>query len=333
VPTANPLPGQNGILGPGTTVLLGQSALDNRERSGARISGGYWLDDCRTLAIEGSFFILGDRSVSFPINSSQVPTGLLGRPFFNLNFGQEFSEVATAPGISTGTVTTTLGSRLWGGDIDLRCNLCCGCNYRVDVFGGFQYLDLRESLQITENIQVLPTAPTFANDRVFVFDQFGTHNRFYGGELGAVAQYHIGKWSVDFRGKLGLGNTHEVVDINGGQRITTPTGMSTSFVGGLLALPTNIGRFSQDRFAVAPEVGINLGYQITGHVRAFVGYDFLYWSRVLRPGDQIDRVIDISQIPNFLPGVPPTGQARPAVPFKQTDFWAQGINVGLEFKF
>jgi hypothetical protein len=42
--------------------------------------------------------------------------------------------------------------------------------------------------------------------------------------------------------------------------------------------------------------------------------------------------VDISQIPNFGLDVPPVA-ARPAVPFKDVDFWAQGINFGLEFRW
>jgi hypothetical protein len=53
---------------------------------------------------------------------------------------------------------------------------------------------------------------------------------------------------------------------------------------------------------------------------------------VVRPGDQIDRAVDVTQIPNFSGGaVTPTGVARPGVPFKQTDFWAQGLTAGLQF--
>jgi hypothetical protein len=65
-----------------------------------------------------------------------------------------------------------------------------------------------------------------------------------------------------------------------------------------------------------------------------VGYNFLYVSSVIRPGDQVDRVLDITQIPNFpVPGVQPTALGRPTVLFKETDFWAQGINLGLEIRY
>ncbi len=62
-----------------------------------------------------------------------------------------------------------------------------------------------------------------------------------------------------------------------------------------------------------------------------VGYQFMGWSKVMRPADQIDRVIDVTRIPNFpITGVAPTGLVRPGLPFHETQFWAQVLNVGLQ---
>jgi hypothetical protein len=49
---------------------------------------------------------------------------------------------------------------------------------------------------------------------------------------------------------------------------------------------------------------------------------------VVRPGRQIDPVLDINRIPNF-GTAPPATSVRPTVPFAQTDFWAQGVNLGV----
>jgi hypothetical protein len=329
--TTSPVASQ-GILGmPGTAILLGGSPLNNDERSGARVTLGYWLDACKTWGIEGSAFFLEDKNVSSTFSSNEFP--LLARPFFNLNAMTEFAQVATSPGIATGSITTDLSSRLWGAEANVRANLCCGCDYRVDLLGGFRYLDLEEGLHITENLLGQAGAGQFAGSSIVVADRFDTHNQFYGGQLGAVAEYHLGPWFVDVRGKVGLGVTHQVVDINGSQTITSPAGAVSVFQGGLLALNSNIGHFSRDRFAVVPEVGINLGYQLTNHIRVFAGYNFLLWTNVLRPGDQIDRGLDITRIPNFGIAATPLPVPRPAVPFKETDFWAQGVNFGLEFRY
>jgi hypothetical protein len=57
-------------------------------------------------------------------------------------------------------------------------------------------------------------------------------------------------------------------------------------------------------------------------VTATVGYTFLYISSVVRPSDQIDRSVNIA---------PPN--TRPAFSFHATDFWTQGVNLGLEIRF
>ncbi len=325
-------PETGGILGlPGTQILFGGSTVDEGTRSGGRFTAGYWLDDCQRCGLEGNYFFLGNRSARFAANSNQFP--VLARPFFNLNQGTEFSQITAGPGLSTGTVTVNLPSRLWGAEGNVRHQWCCGCAYRVDWLAGFRYLQLDESLDILEAIQALPTAPAFANDRIFVNDHFATKNQFYGGQVGLDAEVRRGRWFLDVLGKVALGDTHQVIDISGNQVIIPPTGPVQTFQGGLLALSSNIGHHTRERFAVVPEVGVNVGCQVTDHLRAFVGYNFLYWSNVVRPGDQIDRGLDVTRIPNFPVPAMPLAQPRPAVPFKETDFWAQGINFGLEFKY
>jgi hypothetical protein len=45
-------------------------------------------------------------------------------------------------------------------------------------------------------------------------------------------------------------------------------------------------------------------------------------------------VLDVTSIPNFpVAGATPTGQNRPAPTFKESDFWAQGLTLGFEFKY
>jgi hypothetical protein len=321
-----------GILGiPGTTVLSGGDTVGTGVRSGGRFTLGFWMDDEKNTAIEGTFLFLGQRSFSFAANSSMFP--LLARPFFNLNTGTEFREVATTPGISVGQVAVDNPSRLWGGELNLRCNLCCGCWGRLDLLGGFRYLELDEGLNITESLLALPGSGSLAGSNIVVSDRFGTRNQFYGAQAGLDYEINRGRWSLDLRGKLALGETHEVVNIAGNQVIISPTGAVTTANGGLLALASNSGHFDRNRFAVMPEVGVTLGYQLTDWCRLTVGYNFLYWSSVVRPGDQIDRVIDVSQIPNSGLNNPSTGFARPTATVRDTGFWAQGISFGVAFRY
>jgi hypothetical protein len=132
-------------------------------------------------------------------------------------------------------------------------------------------------------------------------------------------------------GKLALGNMEQIVKVRGQTTISNALTGNGQYVGGLLAQRTNIGEYQRDVFAVAPELGITLGCQLTRHWQATCGYSFLYLSRVARPGQQID--LDVN--PDLLPPEysPFAGLERPEFTFRDTDFWAQGLNVGLECRF
>jgi hypothetical protein len=140
---------------------------------------------------------------------------------------------------------------------------------------------------------------------------------------------------VDGWGKVALGTNVQLLDISGSQRFVSPSGTVQNFTGGLLAEASNIGHFSHTVFSVVPEVGVNVGYQFMPWLRGFVGYNFLYWSNVIRPGTSIDRGIDVTQIPNFPLNPEPAAVPgrHPAPLFHEVGFWAQGVTFGLEFVY
>jgi hypothetical protein len=324
------------VVGNGGAILFG-GALDYEGLSGARFSAGYWFDPCQCWGVDGSIFFLGERSIHFSDFATATGTALVGRPIVDQN-GNIVVQLAGGnipPQAANGGVAISSKTELWGADVDGVANLCRWCCGRLDAVGGFRYLHLREDVNITENPMF--TAGPNANASFVLNDRFAARNDFYGGQLGLKTEWSWGRWRLDATGKVALGSSHEVVDINGNTLITPPTGAPASFVGGLLAQPTNIGHFSTSRFAVVPEVGVNVGYQLTDHLRAYVGYNFLYWSRVARPGDQIDNRVNTTQLPHLINGVPTPGMlvgpALPAFTFRETDFWAQGVNFGLEFRF
>jgi hypothetical protein len=325
-----------GALGrPDTTVLFGGS-LDRSPQSGGRFTLGYWLDGC-DKAVELTGFFLGQRAVNFSTNSGLNP--VITRPFLDLNNNRPFVERVALPGFLTGTGSVNAPSQLWGVEANYKCKWWCGCDYQVNLLAGFRYLGLDESITIVETIQGNNNvAPPLSSPQAMAtaFDRFATRNQFYGGQVGLEGRWCHDKWVIEARGKLALGGTHEEIVIDGGQSFTNPTSPPDPRVGGLLALNSNIGHHSRNSFSVVPELGLNVGYQLYPNVRAYVGWNFLYWSDVVRPGEQIDTGLDIRRIPNFgqqALNAPPINQVRPTVPFRSTDFWAQGLVFGLEFTY
>ena len=132
---------------------------------------------------------------------------------------------------------------------------------------------------------------------------------------------------------MAIGETDEELKISGTTALLNgPTG-PVVVPGGLLALKSNIGNHHHDEFSAVPEVEAKIGYHVTDHISVSVGYNFLYWTDVIRPGDQVNRNVDVTQVPTFSTFNPQSQAIQPAVLLKQTDFWAQGLEFGVEFRY
>jgi hypothetical protein len=344
--TMSTTPNANGIIGVGdTTVLLGGGDFDIGMFSGGRFSLGGWLDRCQTWGLEGSFLFLDQRSNVFGTGGDGTPgSATVARPFINAVTGAQTSELVAAPGLLAGTVVVAQTSSLIGAEANARWRnnggpTCGGLCYRLDLLAGVHYLELRESLGITENLSIAPGFLTqqgiLGPATILVHDQFKTTNDFYGGQVGADFELRRGGWFLDVTGKLALGTVRQTVNINGTTTFIQNGVISGPFAGGLLAQPgTNIGQFGRNKFAVLPEIGIKLGFNVTESLRVFAAYNFLYLSSVVRPGDQIDpRVNPALLLKGFGPISVPAAVAHPAFNFKETDFWAQGASFGFEYRY
>jgi hypothetical protein len=132
--------------------------------------------------------------------------------------------------------------------------------------------------------------------------------------------------------RVSLGDTQEIVRVDGATTLVRAAGGSATLPGGILALPSNSGSTVRNRFAVVPEVGAQVGFQLTSCMRLSAGYDFLYWSSVVRPGNQVPLVVSAAQIPSSSTfGVNP--QAVPGPISHHTDFWTQGVSFRLSLCF
>jgi hypothetical protein len=197
----------------------------------------------------------------------------------------------------------------------------------VDLLLGYRFLHLDEDLWVREDLNsLLPVAPAAFQ----INDRFDSENAFHGGEIGLLLESQGCRWSWEILAKVALGNSHEVVRIDGDTAITL-YGVPSPYPAGILAQRTNIGEYADDEFAVVPEVGITVGYQLTCRLRATFGYSFIYWNDVARPGEQIDLGLN----PNLFPPeqVPFSGPLRPAFTFQHTDYWAQGLRFGVDYRW
>ncbi len=224
------------------------------------------------------------------------------------------------------------------GPLNRLCTLLRKGTRHTDVLYGFRWTNLDESIRIVEDLQDL-TAPVSQLD---VIDSFATENEFMGGEIGYETDWRYRRWSLGFLTKVAIGNTRQRVDINGSTVINDVAANPPDNIGGLLAqryvltdgtVVGNIGTYERDEFSMIPEIGLTAGYNLTPRLKLTAGYTLLYWSNIVRPGDQIDLDVNANLLPRD--GGPDVDTVvagdHPRFEFRQTDLWASGVNFGAEY--
>ncbi len=315
---------------PDTIVLVGDH-IGNQDRSGARFTFGVALDPDQVIGVEGSYFVLATRTTTLSAGSTGLPdSAAIGLPFFDPFTLTEQAQGVASPRFASGVADVSASTRMQGAEVNGLFNLLSGPGYQLDALAGFRYLELDEGLQIA----YVSNRPQVGGVLVLgAADQFDGHNRFYGGQVGLRGHFSRGPLFLDVAGKLALGETVEVVRISGLSRRSDPGTGETVQPGGTFALATNSGRFARGAFAVAPELSLRLGVELFGRARVFVGYNFLYLSEVARPGDQMNRNVNLSQMPLSTRGDFFFGPPLPNFAFHGADFWAQGLLFGVEYRY
>jgi hypothetical protein len=295
--------------GPVASALAGiearAAALDEDigtgTHSGARFTAGLWPDGCGPCGVETSYFFLPGQTTTQDFPPAGVSLGALGS-------------------IPDGIGVLRLTSRLQGVEANGVLKCLSGPNLWVQLLTGFRFLELREHLALATNpfglLGEVADGRTLADSTA--------ENLFYGWQFGARAEYRRGNVFVNGSARVAVGDMYKRDTIGGAASL------------GILASPAGapVSQLGRQQFAVIPEVAVNLGYQLMAGLRAFVGYDFLYLSNVVRPG-YVGDVIDVPQAAQNRPAGSPAGPGTSPLGFRLTssDFWAQGIHCGIEFRY
>lgn len=343
-----------------TAAVADGESLNFSEQLGDRFTAGVWLDPDGSLGVESTFFFVNRESLGFSSTTgSSGDQSVITFPGATNNVFIVTPTTTTAIGTTTTTarvlsqsftafvvrqasttLTGTASTGMWGGELNARAtSTSLGA---VSGLVGFRYLNFHEDLNLNNSVHLflppgfadrnglggplntnLPTDLAFATT-----DRIRTRNEFYGGQIGLDLDMFVGRFIMDIRAKVALGVMHQTANVFGVS--TLPDG--TTAAGGLLSSAFDQGSHSRNRIAAIPEVNVKLGYLITPNLRAYVGYDFLYLSNVLRPGDQTG--ITTSGVSATVAGS--TSQitvSQPAFRFSETDVWVQGINFGMELRY
>lgn len=352
-----------GVSDKGVRVVMpGEDGISYGMLSGVRFFTELTLDDQGCWGLEGNGFLL-ERG-----NLSQTVSGHDGKPFLTRPFFDPASLVESGfdmsinsapiggpvpspnpgPGLS-GSLTMLARANFWGWEANAAFYPDPSVGPIAKFIGGFRALGLNEDLNVIENVGLVRNDPnssllefytqpvTSPADRIIINDFFGAYNRFYGPQAGIVFRGSRGPLTFDATMKMAVGVNHQTVRTIGSTQRYTNGVFNGIGPDGLLAVSTNSGVFTRNEFCFVPEIGLKLQLDLACWCKAHVGYNLIYLSSVVRAGDQIDRRIDPRLVPSdvafqsFIDPANPPNLPRPF--FKDTDFWVQGMNFGLEFVY
>ena len=327
-PRAAPLPPLV-AAGSSSQVLIGGHALDTAAVGGGRFTVGFAVNPEATAGLAVSYLFLGTAAADQTVGDLRSPAAqTVGRPVVRADTGQPTLLPVTGPGGPAGTVRVATATRVTGWEVGGVTNLYASSRARVNALAGYRYFMANEGLRVEQLALVhgRNESPTlFA-----AADQFDAHNRFHGGQFGLSADFTRGSAFIEASGKVALGQGLSVVRVSGRTVAVGPAGVRHD-PAGVLAQPSNSGRFVRGGFAVLPEGTLKVGYRLADRSRFYVGYDFLYLSEAARPGRQVDLTLLPGEVP-LLGGAGGTAD-RPAPVLDRGEFWVQGLTFGLEYRY
>lgn len=351
--TTSRSPGPGTIGFPDTVVLYGapysstSGGNDTQNFSGfngARLTFGYWLEDTQSLALEGRWFSLETRSAGYSARSNDR-----GSPNINVSFANTitFSPIgapnlvetagetgfpASQVNILKGGLTISNTLKFWGADAVGVMVLHRTPTWEISALGGFRYLDLAEQFRLALDVAGVSRS-FFSGQSGALFDVFQTRNQFYGATLGLRSQHSYGPLSIMLSSRLSLGVSHESLNVYGGYQDVNFAGPGVVSTGseGIFAQPSNSGRFVSNSFAVVPEAQVKVAYELTSAIELTLGYDVIYESSVIRPGDQLSHELPKGQV--FQQNGGAVSSSSPQALFNRSDFFAHGLSAGLSFRF
>jgi len=308
----------DGVL-PEAELLYKAGQETSQMTPGMQVNFGTWIDHCEVTGIGGRFWFLGKDSGDYFVSSEHQP--VIARPFYDIDNERADALLIAFPGLRSGNLRVQATNEVLGGDAYIRMLLMKTHYGRIDAIGGYTFSRINDDFRIVSNTTALvDDGGIVEGTRFRIEDAFTTHNEFHGGTLGLMWERNCCNWTWNVAGKVSLGNMRQTAIVNGYNSVTV-NGQTVTEQGGLLTAATNIGEFSRDEFCVVPELNLSLSYRIRPCLSLSIGYNFMYWSDVIRPGNIIDTTIDTDG----------DLQTRPLLAFNSSGYWVQGLNLGLHY--
>ena len=239
------------------------------------------------LGLEANYFDVTGRPDNYDSGQTTGSTLPLVRAFYDPTIPGVVPGFVAVPGIAAGRITVDTNDYFQSAGIWLRRQLqasewstndsdvnwtdSSARTFRLDAIGGYRFARLIDSVN-EQDSEFDPSLNQYTN-----INNYRTVNDFNGLELGLDAVYTFSHWSLDVVGKAAVGFNNQNVSLYYLTELDT-----TNSGGGPLPPSTASPEISRNCFSVIPQLELNLGYQVTDHLKVTGGYDLLYWTNVVQ---------------------------------------------------
>lgn len=324
--------GDPSLRNPDVAVLFGNQDIDYPAQYGFRVALGFAPTSWGGIGAETRGFYLSTRSRNFRFQSDDQGNPELVLPFFDTTRATGVEAGAPVAGLVSGRsipgeVAIASSTELWSGEIGPTQRVWASENLVGDALVGLRLLGLREDLSIRAR-------SVNGGESFQTFDRFETTNYFYGGFLGGRVGWLGDHLACDLTARVALGAVGQTLKGDGftlrPDSIVRRRAGPQTVPGGFYSF-SQMGMVKNTQFAVIPEIGMNLGYRITDGITLQAGYTFICWTGVLRAAEQVNRNVTRNQLPLF--GGNFNTLPDPSRSLRESDFWAHGLNLGLDIQF
>jgi hypothetical protein len=345
----NAATGTGAIGQPSTLVLFGLEGPDLQNPQGIRATVGVSPTRDWMVPLEVVYLYMHQKTDAFSQESNADGDPLLARPIVVTQSGKavETAIDSSFPGTRAGGINIDSSLQLWGVQAlgVIRTDLqwgddSCGCAITLPV--GYRYLNLNEVLDVASNTTALSAAVpvsflgnTFpTGSQTSTNDTFKANNQFHGGEFGIRLETRVDRWSFTFDPRISIGATDQTATIGGASTVNpSGGGAPQTAVGGLLAVASNSGQFSRERFTYLPEGTFTVGWDCFRWMRIQAGYNVVYWPNVIRAGSEVSNTVDLRQVPTSRFYEPGFTAPTTTFVFKDSSFFMQDVSIGVVFSF
>ncbi len=331
-------PTAGSLVDPSVKVAFGEKILADLTYYGFRLSAGVDPGPGHPVGAEINGLYIPQQTNRYDLASNYNGTPSIVTFFYdtshaigsNLPIGERAFVWAGIVGavVYAARFDVVTSSQVVGGETNLLLGLADNSFGSITGLVGFRYLSLADTFTV-DVTRIIGSGSTH--------DDFATLNNFYGGQIG-VKLATKGRISLFLSTKLAMGDTQQTIDISG-YSVLTPVaavalGNGRQLPGGFFTNSGNIGVSTNSQLALVSDSQFGLKLFLTDRLALQVAYNYLYWTNVVRAGDQIQHNVNSSLIPNLAPlGLSSGGAVAPTRSNTVSDFWSQGLSFGVELRF